>query len=107
MYRHSPGHSWPSLPRSSPLPNSGFSHGTLVTPRGGGGQRSPAAGDANWLLPAWRKGRGSPLHVPRRGLAPQGVEEEQEKTTQRNLREARRVCKLSLAPPTQTLLGLF
>lgn len=61
MYRHSPGHSWPSLPRSSPLPNSSCSHGTLLTPRGRGGQRSPAAGDANWLLPAWRKGRGSPL----------------------------------------------
>lgn len=49
----------------------------------------------------------SSLILSRLGLAPQGVEEEGEKTTQRNLREAQRVCKLLLAPPTQTLFGLF
>ena len=49
----------------------------------------------------------SSLILSRRGLALQGVEEEGPKTTQRNLREARRVCKLLLAPPTKMLPELF
>lgn len=92
---------------SSPLLNSGCNHDTLLTPGGGGGLRIWAVETPAGSSQAAERGEAvcSSLSPPGPGKA--GCAGAREKTTQRNPREEPGVCRLLLAPPTQTLIRLL